>query len=90
MADDRDKAIIDYAMLTPQAINPRIVKLEVQAANFEHKLVMFQMLQIVGQFNELPSEDPHLHRKFFLKYMMLSRLLEHHRKHWNSDSSHFL
>ena len=66
MADDKDKAIIDYAMLTPQAINLRIVRLEVQAANFEHKLEMFQMLQTVGQFNGLPSEDPHLHLKIFL------------------------
>lgn len=34
MANDKDKAIRDNAVLTPQAINPRIVKPEVQAINF--------------------------------------------------------
>ena len=63
MADDRDIAIRDYAVLTPQVIQPRIVRLEVQVANFELKLMMFQMLQTVGQFNRLPSKDPHLHLK---------------------------
>ena len=61
MADDRDRAIRDYTVLIPQAINPRIVKPGVQVDNFELKPVMFQMLQTVGQFNGLPSEDPHLH-----------------------------
>lgn len=53
MADDRG-VIKDYAMLTPQVIQLGIVRLEVQATNFEFKLVMFLMLQIVGQFNGLP------------------------------------
>ena len=42
-------------MLTPQAINPGIVKPEVQANYFELKPVIFRMLQIVWQFNGLPS-----------------------------------
>ena len=54
MANDRDRAIRDYAVLTPQAIHPGIVRPNVQGDNFEFKLVMFQMLQIVGQFNGLP------------------------------------
>ena len=54
-------------MLTPQAIHPGIVRHDVQAGNFELKPMMFQMLQTVGQFNGLPSEDPHLHIKLFLK-----------------------
>ena len=54
-------------MLTPQVMHPAIVRPEVQDANFELKLVMFQMLQMVGQFNGLPSEDPHLHPKLFLE-----------------------
>ena len=45
MADDRDRAIRDYVVLTPQAINPGIVRPEVQAAKFELKLMMFQMLK---------------------------------------------
>ena len=67
MANDRDRAIRDYAVLTPQAIHPGIVRPDVQADNFELKPVMFQMLQTVGQFNGLPSEDPHLHLKLFLE-----------------------
>ncbi|XP_024046569.1 uncharacterized protein LOC112100926 [Citrus clementina] len=50
MANDRDRAIRDYTVLTPQAIHPGIVRPDVQADNFELKLVMFQMLQTVGQF----------------------------------------
>ncbi|KAH9745285.1 hypothetical protein KPL70_004012 [Citrus sinensis] len=49
MANDRDRAIRDYAVLTPQAIHPGIVRPDVQADNFELKPVMFQMLQTVGQ-----------------------------------------
>ncbi|KAH9704245.1 hypothetical protein KPL70_011377 [Citrus sinensis] len=67
MANDRDRAIRDYAVLTPQAIHPGIVRPDVQADNCELKPVMFQMLQTVGQFNYLPSEDPHLHLKLFLE-----------------------
>lgn len=29
-------------------------------SNFELKHVMFQRLQIMGQFNEIPNENPHL------------------------------
>ena len=59
MADDRDRVIRDYTVFTPQAINPEIVRPELQADNFELKPMMFQMLQIVGQFNGLPLENPH-------------------------------
>ena len=61
MANDRDRAIQDYAMLTPQAIHPGILRPDVQADNFELKLVMFQMLKTVGQFNGSSSKDPHIH-----------------------------
>ena len=47
MTNDRDKAIKDYDVLTPQVIQPRIVRPGVQTANFKLKPVMFQMLQIV-------------------------------------------
>ena len=67
MADDRDRAIIDYAVLTPQVINSGIVRLEVQTDNFELKPVMFQMLQTMRQFNRLSYEVPHLHLKLFFK-----------------------
>ena len=67
MVDNGDSAIRDYTVLTPQAINPGIVRPEVKANNFDLKLVMFQMLQKLGQFNELPSEDLYLHFKLFLE-----------------------
>ncbi|KAH9658917.1 hypothetical protein KPL70_023668 [Citrus sinensis] len=62
-----DRAIRDYTVLTPQAIHPGIDRPDVQADNFELKPVMFQMLQTMGQFNGLSSEDPHLHLKLFLE-----------------------
>ncbi|KAH9680322.1 hypothetical protein KPL71_026505 [Citrus sinensis] len=37
MTNDRDRAIRDYAMLTPQAIHPGIVRPDVQADNFDLK-----------------------------------------------------
>ena len=49
IADDRDRAIRDYDVLTPQVMHPGIIKLEVQAINFELKPVMFQMLQILDE-----------------------------------------
>ena len=67
MTDGRDKAIKDYIVLTPQVVYPGIVRPKVEAANFELKPVMFQMLQTVGQFNGLPSKDLHLHLKLFLE-----------------------
>ncbi|KAH9769701.1 hypothetical protein KPL71_012115 [Citrus sinensis] len=48
MADDRDRAIRDYAVLTPQVVHPGIIRPEVEAANFELKPVIFQMLQTVA------------------------------------------
>ncbi|KAH9752099.1 hypothetical protein KPL71_014560 [Citrus sinensis] len=67
MANDRDRAIMDYAVLTLQVVHPGIIRPEAEAANFEMKPVMFQMLQTVGQFNGLPNKDPHLHLKLFLE-----------------------
>ena len=67
MENNRDRAIRDYAVLTPQVVHPGIIRPEVEAAKLELQQVMFQMLQIVGQFNRLPNEDPHLHLKLFLE-----------------------
>ena len=44
MVDDRDRAIRDYVVLTPQVVHLGIIRPEVEAANFEFKPVMFQML----------------------------------------------
>ncbi|XP_062115229.1 uncharacterized protein LOC133829536 [Humulus lupulus] len=67
MADDRDRAIRKYALPLFNELNPGIVRPEIQAAQFELKLVMFQMLQIVGQFSGMPTEDPHLHLRLFIE-----------------------
>ncbi|KAH9743430.1 hypothetical protein KPL70_003294 [Citrus sinensis] len=67
MENDRDGAIRDYVVLTPQVVHPGIIRPEVEAVNFELKPMMFQMLQTVGQFNGLPNEDPHLNLKLFLE-----------------------
>ena len=41
MADNRDRAIRDYAVLAPRVIHPGIVRPKVEDANFELKLMMF-------------------------------------------------
>ena len=48
MADDRDRAIKDYAVSTPQVMHLGIVRPDVKADNFEFRLVMFQILQQWG------------------------------------------
>ncbi|XP_062085597.1 uncharacterized protein LOC133791695 [Humulus lupulus] len=67
MDDDRERAIREYAAPMFNELNPGIVRPEIQVAQFELKPVMFQMLQIVGQFSGLPIEDPHLHLRSFLE-----------------------
>ncbi|XP_022926214.1 uncharacterized protein LOC111433394 [Cucurbita moschata] len=66
LADDRERAIRAYAHPAVEELNPCIIRPEMQATTFELKPVMFQMLQTIGQFHGLPSEDPHLHLKSFL------------------------
>lgn len=41
MVDDRDRAIRDYVVLNPRAINHGIVISKVLANNFELKLIIF-------------------------------------------------
>ncbi|XP_012461388.1 uncharacterized protein LOC105781392 [Gossypium raimondii] len=53
IADDRDRAIRQIP--------------EVEAPHFELKPMMFQMLQMVDQFSEMPTEDPHLHLRLFME-----------------------
>lgn len=48
-------------------LNTNIVKPEIIAPQFELKPIMFQMLQTVGQFNGLPTEDPHLYLRLFME-----------------------
>ncbi|XP_062114415.1 uncharacterized protein LOC133825500 [Humulus lupulus] len=67
LADDRARAIREYAAPMFNELNPGIVRPEIQAPQFELKPVMFQMLQTVGQFSGMPTEDPHLHLRSFLE-----------------------
>ncbi|KAA3473322.1 oligopeptide transporter 4-like [Gossypium australe] len=46
-------------------LNPSIVRLEIEAPQFELKLMMFQMFQTVGQFSRMLIEDPHIHLQLF-------------------------
>ncbi|XP_062104029.1 uncharacterized protein LOC133815176 [Humulus lupulus] len=67
VVDDRDRAIRQYALPLFNELNPGIVRPEIQAAQFELKPVMFHMLQTVGQFSGMPTEDPHLHLRLFIE-----------------------
>ena len=67
MADDRDRAIREYAVPVLHGLNSGIVRPEIQAPQFELKPVMFQMLQTVGQFSGMSTEDPHLHLRLFME-----------------------
>ncbi|KAM6544070.1 hypothetical protein CsatB_008517 [Cannabis sativa] len=67
LADDRARAIREYAAPMFNELNPGIVRPEIQAPHFELKPVMFQMLQTVGQFGGSPTEDPRLHIRSFLE-----------------------
>ena len=66
VADDRERMIRAYAHPAMEELNSCIIRSKMQATTFELKPVMFQMLQTIGQFYGLPSEDPHLHLKSFL------------------------
>ncbi|XP_024020121.1 uncharacterized protein LOC112091245 [Morus notabilis] len=67
MADVRDKAIREYAIPILHRLNLGIIRLEIQAPQFELKSVIFQMLQTVGQFSGMATEDPHLHLRLFME-----------------------
>ncbi|KAH9781044.1 hypothetical protein KPL71_008308 [Citrus sinensis] len=60
MADDRDMAIRDYDVLTPQVVHLGIIRPEVDAVNFELKPMMFQMLQTVDYWSNTSALRPRL------------------------------
>ena len=67
LADDGNRAIREYAVPAFYGLNPGIIRPEIQAPQFELKPVMFQVLQTMGQFSEMPTENPHLHLRLFMK-----------------------
>ncbi|KAA3461797.1 protein FAR1-RELATED SEQUENCE 5-like [Gossypium australe] len=67
MIDDRDRPIREHVVPILDDLNPRIVKPQIQALNFELKPMMFRMLQIVRKFSGLPTEDSRLLLRRFLE-----------------------
>ena len=67
IADDRDRCIRQYAVPLFSELNPEVRRPNIEATQFELKPVMFQMLQTMGQFSGVPTEDPHLHLRLFME-----------------------
>ncbi|KAI3707463.1 hypothetical protein L6452_26005 [Arctium lappa] len=67
IADDKERGIRDYATPEFDQLKSGILRPNIVAQTFELKPVMFQMIQAMGQFGGLPSEDPHSHLKSFLE-----------------------
>ncbi|KAJ9568545.1 hypothetical protein OSB04_004511 [Centaurea solstitialis] len=66
IADDKDHRIRDYATLEADQFASGIPRPDANN-RFEHKPVMFQMLQTMRQFGGSTAEDPHTHLKSFLE-----------------------
>ncbi|XP_061354840.1 uncharacterized protein LOC133299401 [Gastrolobium bilobum] len=54
-------------ILALKNLHSPIVQPEIAAGNFELKPVMFDLLETIGLFNGMPSEDPLLHFKNFME-----------------------
>ncbi|KAL4313421.1 hypothetical protein GQ457_01G026120 [Hibiscus cannabinus] len=63
----RPRAIRDHLTPILDDLNPGIVAPEIQAAHFELKPVMFNMLNLIGQFGGSPHEDARQHIRAFLE-----------------------
>ena len=63
----RPRAIRDHLNPSLDDLNPGIVAPEIQAAHFELKPVMFNMLNSIGQFGGMPHEDARQHIRSFLE-----------------------
>ncbi|KAK8996549.1 hypothetical protein V6N11_081820 [Hibiscus sabdariffa] len=61
------RAIRDHLTPILDDLNPAIVAPEIQAAHFELKPVMFNMLNSIGQFGGSPHEDARQHIHAFLE-----------------------
>ncbi|KAK9043542.1 hypothetical protein V6N11_071878 [Hibiscus sabdariffa] len=63
----RPRAIHDHLTPILDDLNPGIVAPEIQAAQFELKPIMFNMLNSIGQFAGSPHEDARQHIRAFLE-----------------------
>ncbi|KAL4385334.1 hypothetical protein GQ457_15G017560 [Hibiscus cannabinus] len=66
-AFERPRAIHDHLTPILDDLNPGIVAPEIQAAHFELKPVMFNKLNLIGQFGRSPHEDARQHIRAFLE-----------------------
>ncbi|KAA3469698.1 Retrotransposon gag protein [Gossypium australe] len=65
--DDKDRSIRKHVVPILDYLNPGIFRPQIQALHFKLEPVMFQMLQTVGKFSGLPTEDLRLHLGLFLE-----------------------
>ena len=64
--NDDTKALEEFALPVLDGLHSSILRPPIEANNFELKLVMFKMLQTVGQFSGLEHEDLHTHLLNFI------------------------
>ena len=65
MKNEKEKSIREYVVFNPTTLHTSIVRPKVTIAQFEFKPIMFQDLQIIGQFSGAVADDLHLHLKQF-------------------------
>ena len=61
MAKQGERTILEYSMPSVDGSRCSIIRLAIEANNFEIKLPLFSMIQTSLQFNGLPNDDPNLH-----------------------------
>ncbi|KAK8680720.1 hypothetical protein V6N13_109660 [Hibiscus sabdariffa] len=61
------RTVRDYLVEDVDGLNPTVIMPEFEAENFELKLVMFYMLNTLGQFGGSPTENARQHLKSFLE-----------------------
>ncbi|KAL4296775.1 hypothetical protein GQ457_12G012040 [Hibiscus cannabinus] len=63
----QNRSIRDHLLPDLGNLNPGIITPEIQAAQFELKPVMFNMLNSIGQFSGSPHEDARQHLRSFIE-----------------------
>ncbi|KAL4284200.1 hypothetical protein GQ457_16G021400 [Hibiscus cannabinus] len=63
----QNRSIRDHLLPDLGNLNPRVVTPEIQAAQFELKPVMLNMLNSIGQFGGSPHEDARQHLRSFIE-----------------------
>ncbi|KAL4271952.1 hypothetical protein GQ457_13G017570 [Hibiscus cannabinus] len=86
----RPRAIRDHLTPILDDLNPGIVAPEIQAAHFELKPVMFNMLNSIGQFGGSPHEDAWQHIRDFLEVCDSFRQQGVHEDSWADLCRSFL